>query len=87
MSAASAGQRLIDYFVVCGLDSVSGLEPDQLLGKFETPIEGFDLLNSSDTELKPSLRLNALERVYNSLINSHSLCIIVYFFVNKSIVD
>ena len=43
MSAASAGQRLIDYFVVCGLDSVSGLEPDQLLGKFEARMEGFDV--------------------------------------------
>lgn len=32
MSAAAGGQRLIDYFVVCGLDSVSGLEPDLLLG-------------------------------------------------------
>jgi hypothetical protein len=32
MSAAAGGQRLIDYFVVCGLDNVSGLEPDQLLG-------------------------------------------------------
>ena len=33
MSAASGGQRFVDYFVVCGLDSVSGLEPDQLSGK------------------------------------------------------
>ncbi|XP_028409168.1 DENN domain-containing protein 5B-like isoform X2 [Dendronephthya gigantea] len=32
MSAQTGGQRLIDYFVVCGLDNVSGLEPDQLLG-------------------------------------------------------
>lgn len=33
MSATTGGQRFIDYFVVCGLDNVSGLEPDQLLGK------------------------------------------------------
>ena len=33
MSGSTAGQRFVDYFVVCGLDSVSGLEPDQLLGK------------------------------------------------------
>ena len=36
MSATTEGQRLIDYFVVCGLDNVSGLEPDQLLGMIFT---------------------------------------------------
>ena len=33
MITASPGNRFADYFVVCGLDSSSGLEPDQLSGQ------------------------------------------------------
>ncbi|EDO30806.1 predicted protein, partial [Nematostella vectensis] len=32
MSASTSGQRFADYFAVCGLDAVTGLEPDQLSG-------------------------------------------------------
>lgn len=68
MSASSAGQRFIDYFVVCGLDNVSGLEPDQLLGMvFKLSLESLNVLNSSKTALKTSLNHNALVRFYNRL--------------------
>lgn len=30
----SVGCRFADYFVICGLDIDSGLEPDRLCGKF-----------------------------------------------------
>ena len=33
MSAASSGQRFADYFVLAGLDTQVGLEPDRLSGK------------------------------------------------------
>lgn len=32
MSSSSSGQRFADYFVVSGLDLVTGLEADQLSG-------------------------------------------------------
>lgn len=32
MSSQSSGQRFADYFAVCGLDTVTGLEPDQITG-------------------------------------------------------
>jgi len=32
MSSSSSGQRFADYFVVSGLDVVTGLEADQLSG-------------------------------------------------------
>lgn len=33
MSSSGSNQRFADYFVICGLDTVTGLEPDQLSGK------------------------------------------------------
>ena len=33
MSGEQVNQRLADYFVVTGLDELSGLEPDHLSGK------------------------------------------------------
>ena len=34
MSSQKVDNRFADYFVICGLDATSGLEPDQLSGKF-----------------------------------------------------
>lgn len=38
MSSSSSGQRFADYFVVSGLDLVTGLEADQLSGLYEFSI-------------------------------------------------
>ena len=35
MSSASPGQRFADYFAICGLDTVTGLEADQLSGELK----------------------------------------------------
>lgn len=36
MSGQGPSYRFADYFVICGLDVASGLEPDTLSGKRET---------------------------------------------------
>lgn len=33
MSSTSSKNRFVDYFVICGLDLNSGLEPDLVAGK------------------------------------------------------
>uniref|UniRef100_A0A3B3WFW4 Uncharacterized protein n=1 Tax=Poecilia mexicana TaxID=48701 RepID=A0A3B3WFW4_9TELE len=47
VSCAAAGMpsgssRFADYFVICGLDTESGLEPDELSGK---PISRWDKMS------------------------------------------
>uniref|UniRef100_A0A3B5LZU5 Uncharacterized protein n=1 Tax=Xiphophorus couchianus TaxID=32473 RepID=A0A3B5LZU5_9TELE len=41
--ANSGSSRFADYFVICGLDTESGLEPDELSGK---PISRWDKILS-----------------------------------------
>ncbi|XP_078663872.1 DENN domain-containing protein 5A-like isoform X10 [Branchiostoma floridae x Branchiostoma belcheri] len=55
-----AGTRFADYFVVCGLDVASGLEPDQLQGRSE-----------EENEEAHNLQLTPLERSYNSKVLAH----------------
>uniref|UniRef100_A0A3B3X4S2 Uncharacterized protein n=1 Tax=Poecilia mexicana TaxID=48701 RepID=A0A3B3X4S2_9TELE len=38
----SGSSRFADYFVICGLDTESGLEPDELSGK---PISRWDKMS------------------------------------------
>ena len=52
----TTAHRLVDYFVISGLDIASGLEPDQLSG------EGTETLPPSP-ETRESLRQNGLRTV------------------------
>lgn len=44
---SSSSSRFADYFVICGLDTESGLEPDELSGKTQSRLRLFSTLIST----------------------------------------
>uniref|UniRef100_A0A8C1T2U8 DENN/MADD domain containing 5A n=1 Tax=Cyprinus carpio TaxID=7962 RepID=A0A8C1T2U8_CYPCA len=62
---SSSSSRFADYFVICGLDTESGLEPDELSGKTQSRLRLFSTLISTHLFQSP------LRRTFKSKVLAH----------------
>uniref|UniRef100_A0A8C1T1L1 DENN/MADD domain containing 5A n=1 Tax=Cyprinus carpio TaxID=7962 RepID=A0A8C1T1L1_CYPCA len=65
---SSSSSRFADYFVICGLDTESGLEPDELSGKTQSRLRLFSTLISTHLF---NFEQSPLRRTFKSKVLAH----------------